>query len=103
MTQGNDNSLETFLNFRDSVGCRTLMAGSREHPFSSSFKNVGPGLRVREKGFIQQWLVEASSVPSTVLGTGDTAMNKTVKRLPSRSSHPSGGSKNKIKSCPKQT
>ena len=29
MIQGNDNLLEIFLNFRDSVGHRTLMAGRR--------------------------------------------------------------------------
>lgn len=54
--------------------------------------------------FIQQWLVGAYSVPSTVCGTEDTAADKTNKPLLSRNSYPSKGSKNKIKTpCPKQT
>lgn len=44
MIQGNDNLLEIFLNFRDSMGHRTLMAGGDEHPFYSSLKIVRPGL-----------------------------------------------------------
>lgn len=47
--------------------------------------------------FIQQWLVGAYSVPSTVCGTEDTAADKTNKPLLSRNSYPSKGSKNKIK------
>lgn len=68
MIQSNNNLLEIFLNFRDSVGHRTLMAGRRRGFFLLFPKEcvAWPGLPFTH----QQWLVEASSVPSAVLGTG---------------------------------